>query len=99
MVIAACPSSVESPEEFHLQASACVPADCSPNEPAEVVIDEDTNAAMWAELDQLQAEAGRLVAQHWRAIQRVAKTLERRDRIDQAELDRLIAISERQVAA
>jgi hypothetical protein len=69
------------------------------DEPAEVVIDEDANEAMWTEFDQLQAEAGRLVAQHWRAIQRVAKTLERRDRIDQAELDRLIAISERQVAA
>ena len=43
------------------------------DEPAEVVIDEDTDAAMWAEFGRLQAEARRLVAQHWRAIQRVVK--------------------------
>jgi hypothetical protein len=67
---------------------------CS-DEPAQVVISEEMNAALWMEFDRLKAEAGR----HWRAIQRVAKSLQRHDRIDQAELDRLIAVSERPVAA
>jgi hypothetical protein len=71
---------------------------CS-DEPAQVVISEEMNAALWMEFDRLKAEAGCLVAQHWRAIQRVAKSLQRHDRIDQAELDRLIAVSERLVAA
>jgi hypothetical protein len=42
-----------------------------------------------AEFDQYEAEATRLVDQHWRAIERVAKSVERRD-LRQADLDRLI---------
>ena len=41
------------------------------------------------EFDVYEAEATRLVEQHWRAIERVAKTIERRD-LCQAELDQLI---------
>jgi hypothetical protein len=43
----------------------------------------------------LMQETDALVVEHWRTIRRVAKTLERHDRIDQAELDRLIAVAHR----
>jgi hypothetical protein len=36
---------------------------------------------------------------HWSAIARVAKALERHDSIDQAELDRLIAVAEHRYAS
>ena len=42
-----------------------------------------------AEFDTYEAEATRLVKQHWCAIERVAKAIEQRD-LDQAELDRLL---------
>jgi hypothetical protein len=44
---------------------------------------------------QLLQETAALVAQHWSAIARVAKHLERHDRIDQTELDDLIERGER----
>jgi hypothetical protein len=37
----------------------------------------------------------RLLSDKWASVERVAKTLERHDHIDQVELDRLIAIGER----
>lgn len=46
----------------------------------------------------LLKQVSALVAQHWLAIKRVAKALEWHDRIDQAELDRLIAVAERDIA-
>ena len=49
--------------------------------------------------DQLRAEAARLVGVHWPVIRRVAKALEHHDRIDQAEIDRLIRVAERLPAA
>ena len=42
-----------------------------------------------AEFETYEAEATRLVKQHWCAIERVAKAIEQRD-LDQAELDRLL---------
>jgi hypothetical protein len=53
----------------------------------------ETWVAMTERFDHLQAESRRLVAMYWPAIQRVAKALEWHDRIDQAELDRLIAVA------
>jgi hypothetical protein len=43
----------------------------------------------------LMRQATAMVIQHWAAIKRVAKALERHDRSDQVEVDRLIAVAER----
>jgi hypothetical protein len=43
--------------------------------------------------DRLQTQTIRLVRERWPAIARVAKALGRHDRIDQTELDRLIAVA------
>jgi hypothetical protein len=42
----------------------------------------------------LAEETVAMVEEHWRKIERVAKALERHDQIDQAELDRLIAVAD-----
>jgi hypothetical protein len=54
---------------------------------------------MEEEYGPIAARADSLVKEHRSAIDRVAKHLERHDIDDQDELDRLIAIGERQQAA
>ena len=47
--------------------------------------------------DRLVRETDALIGKHWPAIKRVARALENRDSIDQAEVDRLIVLIERHV--
>jgi hypothetical protein len=56
-------------------------------------VDKEDLDAMMAESGRLFAATIALVNEHWQAIARVAKALERHDRIDQAEIDRLMAIA------
>ncbi len=58
-----------------------------------VTVDPLAVEAMTEAFDRLQTQAIRLVRALWPAIARVAKALERHDRIDQTELDRLIALA------
>lgn len=51
-----------------------------------------------ARYGKLWARTCALVAEHWNAIERVKKALENNDRIDQREVDRLIALVERHAA-
>jgi hypothetical protein len=62
---------------------------------ANVVLDDATRQEFHTEFDRIEQVTTALVVEHWRAIERVAKALERHDRIDQAEVDRLIAVAER----
>ena len=41
----------------------------------------------------LSDETDRMLEEHWRKVQRVARALERHDWLDQSELDRLIDVS------
>jgi hypothetical protein len=56
---------------------------------------EPVQADCDARWTQVVAASNDLIAGHWPAVEHVAEALERRDRIDHAELDRLIAISMR----
>jgi hypothetical protein len=58
-----------------------------------VAVDRLAVDAMTDAFRRFQTEAIRLVRVHWPAIARVAKALERHGRIDQTELDRLIALA------
>jgi hypothetical protein len=60
-----------------------------PSADAVVAIDEPTRAAMRVVFDRLKRQTAALVKEHWLAIRRVARVLERHD-LDQTELDRLI---------
>jgi hypothetical protein len=51
----------------------------------------DVAADARARFDRVKIATARLLSDNWSAVERVARTLERRDRIDQGELDRLIA--------
>jgi hypothetical protein len=64
------------------------------NDQTEVVLGTLLSDAQ-ALYDRLVREAIALVDEHWPAIERVATALERHDRIDQTELDRLIAVARR----
>jgi hypothetical protein len=65
-----------------------------PTEPTTMTLSTFTVEAMTESFDRLRTQAICLVRAHWPAIARVAKALERHDRIDQTELDRLIAAAE-----
>jgi hypothetical protein len=64
-----------------------------PTEPTSVTVDPLAFPTMTEAFDRLQTQAIHLVSTHWAAITRVAKALERHDRIDQTELNRLIALA------
>jgi hypothetical protein len=54
-----------------------------------IELDEPTQAAMRVVFDRLKRQTAALIEEHWPAITRVAKALERHD-LDQTGLDRLI---------
>lgn len=70
-----------------------------PDTAATVRIDIPTQEKMRKVFIGLKQQTAALVETHWSAIARVAKALERNDSIDQAELDRLIAVAEHRYAS
>jgi hypothetical protein len=66
-----------------------------PQDSVAVKADAAMRAMMLEEYSRLLRETTALVDQHWPAIKRVARALENHNRIDQAEVDRLIALTER----
>jgi hypothetical protein len=79
-----------------IYGAACLRAGTTaPRGNGEVKVDEAMQKEMRAVFARVKQETAALVAEHWPAIKRVAKALERHDCIDQAEVDRLIAVAER----
>lgn len=66
-----------------------------PEGDAQIELDEVMVNEMREQFARLLRQATAMVIQHSAAIKQVAKALERHDRIEQAEVDRLIAVAER----
>jgi ATP-dependent Zn protease len=60
-------------------------------EPGEITLRGAVLDKCIATLESLKLETKAILREHWSAVKRVAKALFERDRLDQAEIDRLIA--------